>query len=193
MLSLGRGCALGKKLMHLALIAALLLLPATGALAQNAAFHPGSVISDFGKIATVDSDMPIPKGTVFKVSFDDTKQAMPGSMNEIFVSAARFINMHVAAGVPAADIHIGIVVHSKAILDLLKPAPYAARNGGATNASAKLIAELLAHNVNFYVCGQSAEAQEIAKVDLLPGVKMALSAMTAHALLQMQGYTLNPS
>jgi len=29
-------------------------------------------------------------------------------------------------------------------------------------------------------------------VDLLPNVEMALSAMTAHALLQQDGYTLNP-
>ena len=28
--------------------------------------------------------------------------------------------------------------------------------------------------------------------DLLPGVEMSLSAMTAHALLQQDGYTLNP-
>jgi len=27
---------------------------------------------------------------------------------------------------------------------------------------------------------------------LLPGVEMALSAMTAHAILQQEGYTLNP-
>jgi hypothetical protein len=27
---------------------------------------------------------------------------------------------------------------------------------------------------------------------ILPGVEMALSAMTAHALLLQQGYTLNP-
>ncbi len=178
--------------MRLAMIAALLLFPAMPALAQNAAFHPGPVFPDAGPIADVESDMPIPKGAVFKVSFDDTKQAQPGSVNDSFESAARFINMHVAAGVPAADIHIGVVVHSKAVLDLLKPAPYAARTGGATNASANLVAQLLAHNVDFYVCGQSAVAQNIAKADLLPGVKMALSAMNAYALLQMQGYTLNP-
>ena len=28
--------------------------------------------------------------------------------------------------------------------------------------------------------------------DLLPGVELALSAMTMHALLQQKGYTLNP-
>jgi intracellular sulfur oxidation DsrE/DsrF family protein len=174
------------------LLPATLLLPLPAAQAQNAAFHAGPVITDFGKIATVDSDVPIPKGSVFKVSFDDSTQAQAGKPNQSFETAARFINMHVAAGVPAADIHIAIVVHGKAILDLLTAAPYAARNGGATNASAKLVRELLAHNVDFYVCGQSAAAQEVAKADLLPGVKMVLSAMSAQALLQMQGYTLNP-
>lgn len=42
------------------------------------------------------------------------------------------------------------------------------------------------------LCGQSAAASGIERVDLLPGVEMALSAMTAHALLQQDGYTLNP-
>jgi hypothetical protein len=35
-------------------------------------------------------------------------------------------------------------------------------------------------------------AQGIAKSELLPGVKMAISASSAHALLGMQGYTLIP-
>ena len=42
------------------------------------------------------------------------------------------------------------------------------------------------------MCGQSAAGQGVKKTDLLPGVELALSAMTAHALLQQQGYTLNP-
>jgi hypothetical protein len=33
---------------------------------------------------------------------------------------------------------------------------------------------------------------KVAAEQLIPGVKMALSAMTAHAQLQQQGYTLNP-
>ena len=48
------------------------------------------------------------------------------------------------------------------------------------------------NNVKFYLCGQSAAAQGIGKGDLLPGVKMALSAMTMHALLDQQGFSLNP-
>ncbi|VVS99449.1 hypothetical protein ERY430_40383 [Erythrobacter sp. EC-HK427] len=35
-------------------------------------------------------------------------------------------------------------------------------------------------------------AQGVEHDDLIEGVEMALSAMTAHALLQQQGYTINP-
>jgi intracellular sulfur oxidation DsrE/DsrF family protein len=42
------------------------------------------------------------------------------------------------------------------------------------------------------VCGQSAAFNDVTNEDLLPGVHMALSAMTAHAQLQQEGYTLNP-
>jgi hypothetical protein len=34
--------------------------------------------------------------------------------------------------------------------------------------------------------------RDIAPEDLLPGVTIGLSAMSTHALLQQQGYTLNP-
>ncbi|MEE2877945.1 MAG: DsrE family protein, partial [Pseudomonadota bacterium] len=42
------------------------------------------------------------------------------------------------------------------------------------------------------LCGQTAAAREIEKDDLIPGVQIALSAMTAHAVLANQGYSLNP-
>jgi hypothetical protein len=39
---------------------------------------------------------------------------------------------------------------------------------------------------------ESAAAYGIKPEDLIPGVEMALSAMTAHALLQQNGFTVNP-
>jgi len=60
------------------------------------------------------------------------------------------------------------------------------------NANADLIKTLIAYGVEIYVCGQSAAYYSVDNEDLLPDVKMALSAMTAHALLQQKGYTLNP-
>ena len=101
--------------------------------------------------------------------------------------------MHVRAGVPEVRIHLAVVVHGAAGADLLNAHAYAARNeGDLDNANAPIVAALLDKGVRIILCGQSAAAMGIAGDDLLPGVEMALSAMTAHALLQHQGYTLNP-
>ena len=124
--------------------------------------------------------------------FDVTDRATPGQLNRTIDSAARFINMHVEAGIPVADIHVAIVVHGGAYVDLLTRDAYAARHDGAVNGSAPAIAELTAHGVDIWLCGQTAVAQQITRDDLLPGVGLSLSAMTAIALLQQQGYTLNP-
>jgi intracellular sulfur oxidation DsrE/DsrF family protein len=74
------------------------------------------------------------------------------------------------------------VVHGKAVQEM----------AGEQSSSADLIAALTEHGVRMIVCGQSAAYYDVATDDLLPGIEMALSAMTAHALLQQQGYTLNP-
>lgn len=176
----------------LPLIAAMVLLPMQAVAEPRAGFHTGSVFTTFGDIATVESDLPIPEGTVFRVVFDVTEKATPGQLNRTIDSAARFINMHVEAGVPLADIHVAIVVHGGAAADLLTGDAYAARNDGAVNGSASAIAELTAHGVDIWLCGQTAAAYQFTKADLLPGVGVSLSAMTAFALLQQQGYTLIP-
>ncbi len=162
------------------------------AMAQLEGFETGPVFEDFGPKAAVQTDDPLAKDSRFQIAFDVAKKADPGSLNRTIESAARFINMHVAAGVPAENIRLAIVVHGGASVDLTRQEIYGARNEGATNGSADAIAVLQKHGVTFHLCGQSAAAYKIANADLLPGVKMDLSAMTAHALLQQQGYTLNP-
>lgn len=161
------------------------------AIAGEDAFHAGKLIPDFGKIATIDSDVAIPSGTVMQVSFDVAKQAEEGAVNRNLASAARFLNMHVEAGMAPKDLKLAIVVHGGASKDLLSNAAYKKRFG-AESANAALMRELMKHGVEIILCGQSAAYHDLAKDDLEPGVKMALSAMTAHALLQQDGYTLNP-
>lgn len=175
------------------LAAAALSLVAAPAGAQDfSKFHDGPVFKDFGKIADVDSDMPIPPGTVLKALFDQGDGADAGKVNHGFDSVGRYINMNVAAGVPEKDVQVALVVHGKAGFDLLDAVAYAKKYPGQTNPNAPIIAALLAHGVQVYICGQSSTALGIAKSDLLPGVKMALSAMTAETLLQQQGYELVP-
>ena len=165
---------------------------ATATAAPLAGFHAGPVFTQFGQVASVDADFPIPPGTEFKVLFNVTDGADKGKINPSIESAARFINMHVEAGVPIDRIHLAIVAHGPVILDLLGPKAYAARFKGRKNPSRDMVEQLLAKGVQIVVCGQSSAAQKVAHADLLPGVKTALSAMTASALFQQQGYTLNP-
>ena len=154
--------------------------------AQSDRFKPGTSLPEFGLIAEVPDAEPLPKDSHFKVVFDVVKPASQGGLNRSIESAARFINMHVAAGVPEENIQLAMVIHGKAVLDVSQPNSHQA--GDKTHQD--LVKALQSKGVEFYVCGQSAAYYGV--TDLLPGVKMSLSAMTAHALLQQQGYTLNP-
>ena len=62
----------------------------------------------------METDVAIPPDTKFKLRFDVEEKAKPGSINQTFDLAARFINLHVAAGIPLDNIDIAIVVHGGA-------------------------------------------------------------------------------
>ena len=174
---------------------ALAVIAAAPLTAQDrSAFKPGPVITDFGPHAPVPGVTQLPADTEFAVAFDVATPAAEGSANRGFESAARFLNMHVANGVRQENIRLAVVVHGKASLEVLTNAAHAANaaGGGGDNPSAKLVAALLEADVRFILCGQSAAAYGIKPEDLIPGVEMALSAMTAHALLQQNGFTVNP-
>ena len=164
---------------------------ATTALADEAAFTRGPLISDYGPVAAIDGATPISPDAVFAHSFDVRDQAPAGSENKTLVSAARFLNMHVRAGVDPGNISLAVVVHGKAVRDVTSAPFYGAAVGGE-NANLPLISALQRHRVRIIVCGQSAAYYGVSKDDLAPGVEMALSAMTAHAQLQQAGYSLNP-
>ncbi len=163
-------------------VAALMMSPAA-ALAGMEGFSTGPVFEDFGPHAPVEGAEPLASLERFAIAFDVAAKADEGARNRGFESAARFMNMHVAAGVPKDRIELAVVVHGGAVRDLVS---------ADDNASKAMVEAMLAQGIRFIVCGQSAAAQGIAKADLIDGVEMQLSAMTAHALLQQDGYTVNP-
>ena len=153
-------------------------------------FKDGPVIKGFGKNAIVASST-VNEDTLLKVAFDVAKGADKGEVNRQFDSLARFINMHVAAGVPIENIQLALVVHGKAGIDLLDNPTYQKAHK-LDNPNKALIEALLANNVRVILCGQSAAVYDISLAQLIKGSEMELSAMTAHALLQNNGYTMNP-
>jgi len=160
-----------------------LISPAAAQQGPNANFHPGTYIAEFGSVASVDSDLAMPNKARFKIRYDVKDAAQSGELSKSLVAVARFLNMSVENGVDPKNINLAVVVHGGATKDLTTR---------DDNSNAALIAALTAKGVDIYLCGQSAAAYDVKKEDLLPGVKMSLSAMHAHALLDAEGYSLNP-
>ncbi|WP_226663686.1 DsrE family protein [Microbulbifer aggregans] len=176
------------------MLMAFLLLPGVVHSAQDTAdkiSESGPVIEGFGPVMPVEQTTPLSGKEHFRVVFDVAEQGEPDKANRRFESLARFLNMQARAGVPAKQVELALVVHGKAGFDLLNNTHFEEKYG-QQNPNAPLLAQLQKHNVRVILCGQSAGFSGIEPVQLLPGVEMALSAMTAHALLQQQGYTLNP-
>ncbi len=167
-------------------LAAVAAMTAETAAAQGypEGFATGPLIEGQGPNAEVPGMTPLPKRARLKVAFDVGKGAKEGEANPTLVSAARFMNMHARAGMAPERLAAAVVVHGGAVADVVREA--------AGGPNAPLIDALMKNNVRVIVCGQSAAALGVGVEDLSPGVEMALSAMTAHALLQQDGYTLNP-
>ncbi|AWW75836.1 hypothetical protein CD351_15510 [Erythrobacter sp. KY5] len=164
-------------------LATLIASPLSAQQASREGFATGPVFDEFGPHAPVPTAEPIPSFSRFEIAFDVATAADDGARNRGFESAARFMNMHVAAGVPEDRIKLVVVVHGRAAGDLVS---------GEGNVSEAMIQAMLDRGVRFILCGQSAAARGVNPDELIEGVEMQLSAMTAHALLQQQGYTVNP-
>lgn len=156
------------------------------AIAGPEKFVPGAHIEGFGPYAPV-ADPAITPGSEFKIAYDVASAAEAGQINRGLESAARFLNMVTAAGVPAENLKVAIIVHGAAAADLQRR-----YTDGTPNPNAGLVEALVAKGVTVQLCGQTAVMRDVDTGSLVPGVTVSLSAMTAHALLQQDGYTLNP-
>ncbi|MFT5756704.1 MAG: intracellular sulfur oxidation DsrE/DsrF family protein [Alteromonadaceae bacterium] len=167
------------------------LLFSSHCLANAASFKDGSILKGYGKHASVKQDLVLNNNAVFKVVFDTSEQGSEDEVNGRVNSVARFFNMHAANGILPENIQLALVVHGKASFDLLNNDNYQAKYS-KNNPNDELLSLLLKNKVRIYLCGQSAAYYKIDNTNLHQGVHMALSAMTANAVLQREGYTLNP-
>lgn len=149
-------------------------------------FVAGSQIEAYGRYAPV-ADPAITPDTQFRIAYDVSSAAEAGQINRGIESAARFLNMVTAAGLPAENVKLAIVVHGSGAADLQRL--YA---DGTVNPNAALVEALIAKDVSVQLCGQTAAMRNVDAESLVPGVTVSLSAMTAHAMLQQDGYTINP-
>ncbi len=151
----------------------------------------GPIIKEFGKVFAVgNQDFKIDSTTTYKAVFDimhspEDKE----TLNKSIETAARFLNMHAQNGVPIDRLKVALVVHNAASKDIITNEAYQKRYG-TDNPNEKLIKALLAVGGKVIFCGQSSESRGFPKGDLIPGVQLSLSAMTALIQLQNETYRL---
>lgn len=151
----------------------------------------GPIIEDFGKVYHIQQpDFKLDTTLTYKAVFDvvDTPEGHT-KRNKSLETAARFLNMHAQSGIPKTQLKAALVVHSKASKDLLTDTAYEKRFG-FKNPNGELIRALLSADVAIIFCGQSSMARGYPKEDLIPGVQLSLSAMTALIQLQNDNYSL---
>lgn len=149
----------------------------------------GPIVSAGGPTFAVESPtFETPTDMQFKAVFELRDAAgSPERQNQNLGTMARYLNMHARAGVPRENIRVAGVVHGGAAWALLKDEHYSAEHG-VPNPNKELIAEIVAAGGQVILCGQTAGARGISADQLLPGVQLALSAMTALTVLQSEGY-----
>lgn len=152
----------------------------------------GPIIESAGAVFRVSPTLPTPKDRDYRLAFDvSTPAPSPERLNASFNTAARFLNMHAQAGVPHDRLGAAIVAHGAASFELLDDEAYRARFG-VDNPNGALLRELIAKGHRVILCGQSAASRDVPTDQLIAGVDVALSAMTAFLLLQDEGYRVNP-
>lgn len=152
----------------------------------------GPMIESAGAVFSVDVDFVTPTDRDYKVAFEIAQpSSSPDQLNPTINTVARFLNMHAQAGVSEDRLSGAIVAHGPASFELLDNEAYRARFG-VDNPNAEVIKELIANGQPVLLCGQSAASRNVPTEGLIPGVQVALSAITAFMLLQEQGYRVNP-
>ena len=151
----------------------------------------GPLIADFGPVFNIpDASFPIDASRQQKVVFDLARSPEQG-LNRSLESVARFMNMNARVGVPASKMDIVVVVHGRAVRNLLNNEGWAKRHE-ESNPNRGLVDALMAAGVRFYICGQSAGFMGVASEEFIDGTNMALSAMSVLTGLQADGYSLLP-
>jgi intracellular sulfur oxidation DsrE/DsrF family protein len=174
---------------------ALVVLPAIAQAQAIPGMQPAGprIMSGGMSIQVDDPTFVVPADHTFRAVFEIAQGDNDGAdANPQLTTVARFLNLHARHGVPDDQVLAAAVVHGGGWTALLSDEAYGARFDGKTNPTRDLVQELMANGVQVVLCGQTAGARGVRREELLPGVQVALSAMTALNLFLTRGYHLNP-
>jgi len=170
----------------------LALAPPALVFAEEVKYSMGPVIDNYGPVVDVEAEFGFKENFTYRAVMDvsdspDSDEAL----NRSIESAARYLNMHVRAGVLRSNLHLAMVLHGKATHDALSNEAYRKRFN-TNNPNDGLLKALSEAGVAVYLCGQSAGFSGYDTDELHESVTMATSAMTVLTRLQAEGWSLLP-
>ncbi|MEO8085871.1 MAG: DsrE family protein [Bacteroidota bacterium] len=145
-------------------------------------------------VIPVDSptEIPDPKRD-YKLLFEFTAKnpdSITTEINSGIDEVIHVLNLHVASGILPARLFPVILVRGPGMEALMNNSAYKKKHG-VDNPNLKVINDLEKKaGARFIVCGQSMAFSEVKKEDLLPDVKISLTAKTVLSNYQLQGYVL---
>jgi intracellular sulfur oxidation DsrE/DsrF family protein len=113
-----------------------------------------------------------------KVYFDTTAAAPAGKPNRGLESAARLVNLAALDGVAESRPKIAVILHFNATAAALTDEAHAKSAAGGVNPNRELVEKLISNGVEVWVCGQSVIRGGSPLSDVMPGIRIAQSAMT---------------
>lgn len=148
---------------------------------------------EFSGVIPVKDPTEIPDPNLdYKFLFELTSANPDSVAKEInygLAEVARVINLHVASGIPLKKIIPVLVVHGPALKSFCNNAYYQ-EHFKTDNPNLKVISDLKNLGAKFIACGQAMNFVNIKKEELLPDVKVSLTAQTVISSYQLKGYLL---
>jgi len=111
------------------------------------------------------------------------------NINMSLDEVARILNLHVASGISPKRIFPVIIVHGYALDVILNDQAYQ-KKYKINNPNLKLIKDLEGAGAKFIVCGQAMSFFDVAREEILPEIKISLTAQTVLSNYQNKGYVL---
>ena len=128
----------------------------------------------------------------YKLLFEFTAKnpdSLSKEINKSLDEIARVLNLHFASGIPAKNIIPVVVIHGPGLEAVMTNERYKKKHS-IDNPNLQLVHDLEHAGTKIIACGQAMAFFEIAKEDLLPEIKISLTAQTVLSNYQLQGYVL---
>ena len=156
--------------------------------------YPLMKAGKFSGVVPVKDPTEIPDPNIdYKLLFELTTNnpdSIAKDINSGLMEIVRVINLHVASGIPIKKIIPVIVVHGSALTAISNNEAYQ-KKYKLDNPNIKVMEELEKKTgAKFIACGQAMAFFEVKKEDLLPEVKISVTAQTVLSHYQLKGYVL---